>query len=169
MLGLRPVSHRTAGVAAAQERKLEACPTKINAGYYLGGYFGLLSSPPETLNPSVVTHPIYSFMVLDEAFNIIPQEGDFEIDMWKRFVKVMKEGNPCTKPMYAVGGWGWSTSAQTLWRGLTATPASRAIGSANMIALARQYGFEGIDLVRIFRCRFRQNSRPLMVRLGFSL
>ena len=142
------------------------CPSTKTVTFYdsaMSAYF-----PPEAIDTDLVTHVHYSFGAIEpDTLNIIPYTGSTDISLVQRFISVVTQ-NPCAKPILTIGSYIIPKGVPaggvgTPWRQAGASTESKALFTANVIAFCRQYGFLGVDLVRVHPGL--TVSTPLAVRL----
>jgi chitinase len=101
---------------------------------------------PENIDPSLCSHVMYAFAVIDGSGEIGPYEWNDESTpyskgMYER-VNDLKAINPNLKTLLAVGGWNFGTEEMTI---MLATEASRKKFIDSTIPYLRSYNFDGID------------------------
>ena len=100
----------------------------------------------ENIDPSICTHIIYSFVILD-ATNYVMKIHDpwLDIDLGNinKFLQ-LKQTNPNVKLLVALGG--WNDSRTSKYSILLADPAKRAAFVTHAVTFITQYGFDGLDL-----------------------
>ena len=100
----------------------------------------------ENIDPSICTHIIYSFVILD-ATNYVMKIHDpwLDIDLGNinKFLQI-KQTNPKVKLLVALGG--WNDSRTSKYSILLADPAKRAAFVTHAVQFINQYGFDGLDL-----------------------
>ncbi|XP_042402967.1 class V chitinase CHIT5-like [Zingiber officinale] len=97
--------------------------------------------PPSSINLALFTHLFYAFLQVDPStFQLIVTNDDDR--MLRAFSEAAHGHSPRVQALLSIGG-GDSTSA---FAALAADPASRAAFIQSTIAVARQAGFNGLDL-----------------------
>ncbi|GJP48698.1 hypothetical protein CLOM_g7981 [Closterium sp. NIES-68] len=102
---------------------------------------------PNTFQVNHFTHIVYAFAAISPLnYTVVPYEWwtDIYHGLYNRFTAAIKAKNPAVKPVLSIGG-GDGVSAQRFgYVSATRTRRTKFINSA--IALARKYGFQGIDV-----------------------
>eukprot|EP00250_Pteridium_aquilinum_P011651 c20216_g1_i1 orf=134-1243(-) len=99
---------------------------------------------PSTINAKPFTHIYYAFAKLDPSnYSVLPPDGDG--GRISTFTPTVRRSNPDVQTMLSIGGGGGSSLAST-FSSMAASSTSRATFIRTSIALARKYGFDGLDL-----------------------
>ena len=103
-----------------------------------GGYaFGSAAD----VNFTYVTHTYYAFAGVDPTtYRLVPEAGDTAIG---DFVATAKRSNPAVVPLLSIGG---AAAPFATFAAMVSTSARRKAFIDSSVALARQHGFEGLDL-----------------------
>jgi len=99
---------------------------------------------PEDIDPTICTHIIYGFAVLDYSTLLIkPHDtwADIDNDFFGKVTEFKKYG---IKVTVAIGG--WNDSQGDKYSRLVNSPAARARFIKNVIAFILKYNFDGLDL-----------------------
>nr|CAB3484248.1 unnamed protein product [Digitaria exilis] len=145
--------------------------TTVRAGYYLAGAARL--RPLAELDASLYTHLYYSALAVHPTTHklVLPTDPA-EAALLAAFSPALKTKNPALRTLLSVGTATTTTAADIA--GATATdpafsamasdPSSRAAFVAAAVALARDLGFDGLDVAWRF-----PSSAAEMAHLGFLL
>ncbi|CAI5457576.1 unnamed protein product [Closterium sp. Yama58-4] len=102
---------------------------------------------PSTIQVNHFTHIVYAFAAISPLnYTVVPSEWwtDVSGGLYTRFTSAIKAQNPAVKPILSIGG-GDAVSAPR-FSYVAATQARRTKFINSAIALARKYGFQGIDV-----------------------
>ncbi|CAI7781366.1 unnamed protein product, partial [Closterium sp. NIES-53] len=102
---------------------------------------------PSTFQVNHFTHIVYAFAAISPVnYTVVPSEWwtDVSGGLYTRFTAAIKAKNPAVKPVLSIGG-GDAVSAPR-FSYVSATKARRTKFINSAIALARKYGFQGIDV-----------------------
>ena len=100
----------------------------------------------DNLDPSVCTHMIYAFAVLDGATNTIkPFDSWVDIDQqfYAKFT-ALKSKNPNLKTMIAIGG--YTDSQSSKYSQMANDPNKVKTFVSSVVAFIKKYGFDGLDV-----------------------
>ena len=100
----------------------------------------------DDIDPTLCTHIIYSFVVLDENQHVIKIHDpwlDLDLGNIRKFM-TLKQRNPKVKLLVALGG--WNDSRTTKYSTLLADPAKIKAFVRHAVQFIGQYGFDGLDL-----------------------
>lgn len=101
-------------------------------------------SPPSSINAGLFTHIFYAFANLnDQMFQVeLPATADKAADP-AEFTPTLLKKNPSIKTLISIGGGGSNATAFAL---MASNASHRKVFINSAIALARKYGFHGLDL-----------------------
>uniref|UniRef100_A0A4D5RA82 Scol-Chitinase n=1 Tax=Scolopendra viridis TaxID=118503 RepID=A0A4D5RA82_SCOVI len=101
---------------------------------------------PEDVDPSLCTHVIYSFAILDaNTYQLKPHDAGLDVNQgyYKKIVG-LKQKNPSLKVLLAIGG--YSDSQSNKYSLLVADASNRQKFIQHALGFLGQYGFDGLDL-----------------------
>ncbi|CAI5469113.1 unnamed protein product [Closterium sp. Yama58-4] len=102
---------------------------------------------PSTIQVNHFTHIVYAFAAISpDNYTVVPSDWwtDVSGGLYKRFTAAIKAKNPAVKPILSIGGGDAVSAPRFSYVSATQARRSKFINSA--IALARKYGFQGIDI-----------------------
>ena len=115
----------------------------INWGWYRQNEGKYL---PEDLDPSLCTHIMYAFAVLDVKKHILrPHDGWADISN-KFYERMIAHKKSPTKPKVLIALGGWNDSGHKKYSELVNSPSLRKNFIKEVIAFIDKYGFDGLDL-----------------------
>lgn len=109
----------------------------VQAGYWLGS----VAITSTNFNVNFQTHVLYAFAGIDGSYNTVPPSDDN--GQYKTFTATAHKSNPRVKTLLSIGG---GASDPTVFAAMASTAANRKVFIDSSIALARKYGFSGLDL-----------------------
>lgn len=145
------VSQSLAATAPAPRDARETPPasTTVRAGFYLAADARL--RPLDRLDPSLYTHLYYSALAVHPTTHklVLPTDPA-QAGLLATFSPTLKSKNRALETLLSVGtaGIGAGADSQTdpAFAAMAADPASRAAFVAEAVALARDSGFDGLDV-----------------------
>ena len=105
---------------------------------------GIGKYKPEDIDPTICTHVVYGFAVLDGSRLLIkPHDtwADLDNDFYKKVLALKKKG---IKVTIAIGG--WNDSLGSKYSNLVNNPAARAKFVKHVVDFIEEHGFDGLDL-----------------------
>lgn len=97
---------------------------------------------PARINAMPFTHLYYAFSKLDPStYAVLPPDSDG--GRIAAFTPAVRQSNPDVQTMLSIGG---GSSSPSTFSSMAASSSARATFIRTSIALARQYGFDGLDL-----------------------
>lgn len=97
---------------------------------------------PSTIDATLFTHLYYAFAKLDpSSYAVLPPDSDN--GRIAAFTPAVRNSNPDIQTMLSIGG---GSSPPSTFSSMAASSSARATFIRTSIALARQYGFDGLDL-----------------------
>lgn len=110
----------------------------VKGGYWLGDL------PLENINFNFQTHVFYAFAGVDPStFELVAPPSSQDNGQIATFVSVAKGSNPAVVPLLSIGG---GAAPYATFGAMVSTSATRKVFIDSSIALAREYGYEGLDL-----------------------
>ena len=97
----------------------------------------------------------YAFLFMANNFTVVPHEYD-DLDLCRRFNNWIHTVNPSCTTSFSVGGWTMTDGPSkytggvdysTFFSQMASTAENRQIFIQSCISFAREYGFDGIDIV----------------------
>merc|ERR1711936_998658 len=105
---------------------------------------GIGKYKPEDIDPTICTHVVYGFAVLDSNNLVIkPHDSwaDLDNQFYKKVTSLKRYG---IKVTVAIGGWNDSLGGK--YSRLVNNPAARAKFVSHVVEFVEKYGFDGLDL-----------------------
>ena len=105
---------------------------------------GIGKYKPEDIDPTICTHVVYGFAVLDGSRLLIkPHDtwADLDNDFYKKVTALKRYG---IKVTVAIGG--WNDSLGSKYSNLVNNPAARAKFVKHVVEFIEEHGFDGLDL-----------------------
>lgn len=128
LLGLHMLVFQYVGLAGAV----------VKGGYWLGDLV------LENVNFNFQTHVFYAFAGVDSTtYQLVPPNPTEDNGQIATFVAIAKRSNPAVVPLLSIGG---AAAPYATFGAMVSTSARRQVFIDSSIALARQYGYEGLDL-----------------------
>lgn len=109
----------------------------VQAGYWLGS----VAITSTNFNVNFQTHVFYAFAGIDSSFYCVPPTDDN--GQYQTFTATAHKSNPRVKTLLSIGG---GASDPSVFATMASTAANRKVFIDSSIALARKYGFSGLDL-----------------------
>lgn len=110
----------------------------VKGGYWLGG------ESLANINFNFQTHVFYAFAGLDPTtYQLVAPNVSDDNGQIATFVVAAKSSNPAVVPLLSIGG---AAAPFATFGEMVETSARRKVFVDSSIALAREYGFEGLDL-----------------------
>jgi chitinase len=103
---------------------------------------------PTDIDPTLCTHIIYSYSVMDPD-NLIIKPGDEWLDVEKNNFKsfiALKKKNPRLKALIAIGGWVDSQQNREAYNLVFNNDKVRSNFINNLMSYMNKWGFDGVDL-----------------------
>ena len=101
----------------------------------------------DNIDPSLCTHIIYSFAVLDPVTHLIKSQDPWldqaPMENFRKFTS-LKESHPDVKFLLALGG--WLDSSFPKYSVLLASKGRISIFVAHAVTFLQEYGFDGLDV-----------------------
>lgn len=111
----------------------------VKGGYWLGG-----ASMLEDVNFNYETHVWYAFAGVDPtSYQLVPPNATEDSGQIATFAAIAKKSNPSIVPLLSIGG---AAAPIATFAEMVSTSSRRKVFIDSSIALARQHGFEGLDL-----------------------
>lgn len=109
----------------------------VQAGYWLGS----VAITTTNFNVNFQTHVLYAFAGINGSYYCVPPTDDN--GQYKTFTATAHKSNPRVKTILSIGG---GASDPSVFATMASTAANRKVFIDSSIALARKYGFSGLDL-----------------------
>jgi len=110
----------------------------VKGGYWLGGV------SLANINFNFQTHVFYAFAGVDPTtYQLVPPNATEDNGQIATFVAAAKNSNAAVVPLLSIGG---ATAPYATFGAMVNTSARRKVFINSSIVLARQYGYEGLDL-----------------------
>eukprot|EP00246_Nothoceros_aenigmaticus_P004756 TRINITY_DN16435_c0_g1_i1.p1 TRINITY_DN16435_c0_g1~~TRINITY_DN16435_c0_g1_i1.p1 ORF type:complete len:483 (+),score=68.56 TRINITY_DN16435_c0_g1_i1:49-1497(+) len=108
-----------------------------------GAYWFMDDTTPESIPSQLYTHLFFAFADLNSSsFQVVPGSHDVA-EALATFSATVKVANPFVKTLISIGG---GDSDREAFANMTSKPALRSVFINSSIALARENGFDGLDL-----------------------
>lgn len=109
----------------------------VQAGYWLGS----VAITTTNFNAKFQSHVFYAFAGVNGSYYCVPPSDDN--GQYQTFTATAHKSNPKVKTLLSIGG---GASDPTVFAAMASTAANRKVFIDSSIALARKYGFNGLDL-----------------------
>ncbi|PWN48363.1 hypothetical protein IE53DRAFT_363961 [Violaceomyces palustris] len=126
----------------------QATALRRRIGYYASwASSGPCGFPPESLDVSILTHVNFAFASIDGDGNVVPQDGDGDMALWKRVV-ALKQKNPALEVWLSIGGWSFNDPGPSFnyFSNLAASESMQSNFISSAVNVMQTYGFDGIDI-----------------------
>ncbi|ORZ36808.1 glycoside hydrolase superfamily, partial [Catenaria anguillulae PL171] len=115
----------------------------------------------EDLDVATYTHLIYSFAVIDAQFGLA-LESAAQVSQLQRFVAHVKQSNPLTKAVIAVGGWSFNDPGPTQFRfsDMISSASTRSTFIQSALRFLQLYQLDGLDIDFEYPVAPERGGRP---------